>query len=317
MSYLEDYISIINNYELIETVKSTANQLVTEIANRFDFRNQLNGLLLGNVQSGKTGQMLGAISLLADKGYRLFILLTTDNVDLQRQTYLRVRDSLSNFTVLSEKDEIIFSQRGLSKPVVIVLKKNSSVLRKWKNLLVSTNTCRGLSLVIFDDEADAASLNTLVNKRRVSTINRNLQAIKESSAASIYIQVTATPQAIILQGEESGWKPAFVTYFKPGSKYLGGNFFYSNPPSYCAKFTDDDEVDNVVSDFIDGGACPRGLHDSIVTFLMNCAHKRINGENNCNFMIHPSVRISTHNAFVNRVQEELNLLVNSLDDPEF
>lgn len=317
MSYLEDYISILNNYELIETVKSTANQLVTEIANRFDFRNQLNGLLLGNVQSGKTGQMLGAISLLADKGYRLFILLTTDNVDLQRQTYLRVRDSLSNFTVLSEKDEIIFSQRGLSKPVVIVLKKNSSVLRKWKNLLVSTNTCRGLSLVIFDDEADAASLNTLVNKRRVSTINRNLQAIKESSAASIYIQVTATPQAIILQGEESGWKPAFVTYFKPSSKYLGGNFFYSNPPSYCAKFTDDDEVDNVVSDFIDGGACPRGLHDSIVTFLMNCAHKRINGENNCNFMIHPSVRISTHNAFVNRVQEELNLLVNSLDDPEF
>ena len=165
--------------------------------------------------------------------------------------------------------------------------------------MVSTNTCRGLSLVIFDDEADAASLNTLVNKRRVSTINRNLQAIKESSSASIYIQVTATPQAIILQGEESGWKPAFVTYFKPGSKYLGGNFFYSNPPSYCAKFTDDDEVDNVVSDFIDGGACPRGLHDSIVTFLMNCAHKRINGENNCNFMIHPSVRISTHNAFVN------------------
>lgn len=62
---------------------------------------------MGNVQSGKTGQMLGVISDLADKGYRVFILLTTDNVDLQRQTYNRVKDALTTFTVLSEGDVVL------------------------------------------------------------------------------------------------------------------------------------------------------------------------------------------------------------------
>ena len=317
MGYLSDYTAVLNNRELIDTVNETANKLVNEISSRFDFQTQLNGLLLGNVQSGKTGQMLGAISLLADQGYKLFLLLTTDNVDLHRQTYLRVKNSLPSFTILSEKDEVLLAQNGLINPIVIVLKKNASVLRKWKNILVSSKICYGLSLIIFDDEADAASLNTLVNKKRVSTINKHIQSIKDSAVASIFIQVTATPQAIILQGEGSGWKPSFVVYFKPGSNYLGGNFFYSNPPSYCARFTDSDEITDIVSDFIDGGACPRGLHDSIVSFLFNCAHKRINGKDNCNFMIHPSVSISTHNAFVKRVEEELNLLVNSLDDSGF
>ena len=44
--------------------------------------------MLGNVQSGKTAQMLGIISAMADSGYKIFVLLTTDNVDLHRQTYI-------------------------------------------------------------------------------------------------------------------------------------------------------------------------------------------------------------------------------------
>lgn len=315
MSYIDTYLNTIQSNELRESVVNTSNELVSNISSRFSFASQLNCLLLGNVQSGKTGQMLGAISLLADKGYRLFILLTTDNVDLQRQTYNRVKKSLLDFNVISEKEEVLFEQVRLTRPAVIVLKKNSRVLRKWKDILVNTDICHGLPLVIFDDEADAASLNTKVNSNKVSPINRNLSLIKKTSTSSVYIEVTATPQAVLLQSLVSGWRPSFVTYFKPGSQYLGGNFFYSDPTSYCAKFTEDNELDKIIAD--DDTVTPDGLRDSILTFLEVCAYKKIKGENNCNFMIHPNVKIDVHNKFVNRVQEFLNLLEVSQNEKGF
>lgn len=315
MSYIGTYLNTLQSNELRESVVNTSNELVSNVSSRFSFASQLNCMLLGNVQSGKTGQMLGAISLLADKGYRLFILLTTDNVDLQRQTYNRVKKSLLDFNVISEKEEVLFEQVRLTKPTVIVLKKNSRVLRKWKDILVNTDICHGLPLVIFDDEADAASLNTKVNSNKVSPINRNLSLIKKTSTSSVYIEVTATPQAVLLQSLVSGWRPSFVTYFKPGSQYLGGNFFYSDPTSYCAKFTEDNELDKIIAD--DDTVTPDGLRDSILTFLEVCAYKKIKGETNCNFMIHPNVKIDVHNKFVNRVQEFLNLLEVSQNEKGF
>lgn len=317
MSHLEEYLRTIDNGELKASIEMTSKSLVDSIQERFDYQSQLNGLLLGNVQSGKTGQMLGAIARMADLGYNLFLLLTTDNVDLQRQTFDRVKGSLTSFTVVSERDEVLFGQAGLSKPMVIVLKKNASVLRKWRNILLNTSFCRGLILTIFDDEADAASLNTLVNRNRVSTINSCLSAIKETAVASVYVEVTATPQAIILQSQLSGWKPSFVTYFSPGRGYLGGAFFYSMPESFCARFISEDEFTEIVDEYIDGGPCPKGLHDSIMSFLAVCGYKKLKGESNCNFMIHPSVRIRHHNAFAKRVQEELTLLQVAQDEPEF
>lgn len=315
MSYLETYTNSLNNSSLAESIKKTAKEVMENVESQFDFSSQLTGLLLGNVQSGKTGQMLGVISDLADKGYRVFILLTTDNVDLQRQTYNRVKDALTTFTVLSESDVVLFNPQNLLKPIIIVLKKNTSVLRKWGNLLASSQLNTGLCLCIFDDEADATSLNTLVNKNRTSTINKHLQKIKETASSSLYFEVTATPQSIILQSGISGWKPAFVNYFKPGDAYLGGNFFYSNPTSYCIRFTSENELEEISEE---GDAlCPEGLRKSIMSFLVVCAYKRIKGETNCNFMIHPSIRIAIHNKFTECVQEYLNLLQQSTSDDGF
>ena len=315
MSYLETYTNSLNNPSLAESIKKTAKEVMANVESQFDFSGQLTGLLLGNVQSGKTGQMLGVISDLADKGYRVFILLTTDNVDLQRQTYNRVKDALTTFVVLSESDVVLFNPQNLLKPIVIVLKKNTSVLRKWGNLLASSQLNTGLCLCIFDDEADAASLNTLVNKNRISTINKHLQKIKETASSSLYFEVTATPQSIILQSGISGWKPAFVNYFKPGDAYLGGNFFYSNPTSYCIRFTSENELEEISEE--GDVLCPEGLRKSIMSFLVVCAYKRIKGETNCNFMIHPSIRIAIHNKFTECIQEYLNLLQQSTSDDGF
>src|SRR5690606_7943424 len=123
----------------------------------FDYKSNLTGLLLGNVQSGKTAHSLGIISKLADLSFDIFLLLTTDNIILQQQTYQRAKDSLSYFDVFSERDDIPFQQSRLKKPVVVVLKKNSNVLKKWRGFLSSSGYCLGRSLVVIDDEADAAS----------------------------------------------------------------------------------------------------------------------------------------------------------------
>lgn len=315
MSYIQSYLDTINKPGLRDSIIETSNAVLDNVRSHFHFDAPATGLLLGNVQSGKTGQMLGIMSRLADEGYKLFLLLTTDNIDLQRQTYNRVYNSLPLFTVLSERDEEKFRALNLSKPLAIVLKKNSSVLKKWKNLLVASNTFRGLPLVIFDDEGDAASLNTLVNRHKVSPINSRLSAIKATATSSLYFEVTATPQAIILQSIISDWRPTFTNYFKPGAGYLGGNFFYSDPKSYCIKFTDENELADIKDD--DDIPCPKGLRDSIYTFLVLCAHKKLIGETNCNFMIHPSTRIYIHERFKDVIDGQLNLLQRSTEDKGF
>ena len=313
--FFEDYISKINNTELVTTIKKTAKTFVQKIESNLLIDEQLNALLLGNVQSGKTAQMLGIMSSLADKGFKVFLLLTTDNSDLQRQTFKRVKKTLVGFNVLNERDETLFTTATLREPTVIVLKKNASILNRWKNFFVNSEICKGLPLVLFDDEADAASLNTLVNRKRVSTINNKLRDIKSTAATTIYIEVTATPQAVLLQSQQSGWKPKFVYYFKPGSKYLGGNYFYPKVRSLNTIFTPEYELDDVKSgnDIV----CPLGLRQSIMSFLVNCAHRKINHEFNCNFMIHPATQISVHNSFVEIVQEHLNLLQNSTEEQAF
>ena len=52
---------------------------------------------------------------------------------------------------------------NLLQPTIIVLKKNVRILKLWANILGSTGFMKGNPLFIIDDEADAASLNTMVN----------------------------------------------------------------------------------------------------------------------------------------------------------
>ena len=131
-------------------------------------------------------------------------------------------------------------KNNIVKPSLIVLKKNSRILKQWQKNFADTQFCLGNPLFIIDDEADAASLNTLVNKGKRSTINQALESIKKTTSSSIYMQVTGTPQSIILQTSDSGWHPLFVHYFEPGKGYLGGDFFFSDNLSKNIILTDNE-----------------------------------------------------------------------------
>lgn len=225
MRYLENYLERIKrkgNLTLADAISKTVSDVVPQYISNFSFREHVVSLLVGDVQSGKTSHMFGLMCAAADEGFVNFILLTTDNILLQQQTFKRAEADLCDFCICDENDYLKFVQNNMRKPAVIVLKKNGRILKQWKNNLSSTNFVAGNPLFIIDDEADAASLNTKVNKNAQSTINKNLEEIKKTTTSSIYMEVTGTPQSILLQTIRSGWKPYFIYYFRPGKGYLGG-----------------------------------------------------------------------------------------------
>ena len=245
MIFLSNYIQTIKFEETKQSVQEVTDKIFSKYLADFDYRSNVNGLLLGEVQSGKTGQMFGVIAAGADRDFKIFLVLTTDNKRLQEQTFKRALDSFPDFCVCSENDAIRFKMNKMRKPVVVVLKKNSSILKKWRNELVNSGLLDGNPLFVIDDEADAASLNTKVNQEKTSTNNNHIADIRKSANSCVYLQVTATPQAVLLQTEDSEFKPQFVVYFKPGISYLGGNFFFSRPDSYCIRYVDEEEIKDI------------------------------------------------------------------------
>lgn len=284
------------------SIKETINEIIPAHIQTFSYREHLTGLLLGNIQSGKTSQLFGIITATADEGFPIFLLLTSDNIKLQEQTYQRALQTLTTFNVCGEDDDIPFFQYGLKKPTLVILKKNTNVLRTWKNHISSSKFCQARPLFIIDDEADNASLNTLVNKNEQSTINKHLDEIKNLASSSIYLQVTATPQAVLLQSKISGWKPSFIHYFPPGNGYLGGDFFYPDHGSYAIRTTGDElEELKDESDYIS-----EGLRLATLSFLVASAHIFLNKGGACNFLIHPSLRIKDHESVAEKIASFLN-----------
>lgn len=294
MQYLKTYLKTITdrgNVRLAESIAKTADDVGNQYIRNFSFCSHEIGLLFGNVQSGKTGQMFGIICKAADLGFPAFVLLTTDNVVLQQQTLDRVKADLSGFCICGENDSGLFIQNSLMKPTIVVLKKNVRILRLWANVFASTGFMKGNPLFIVDDEADAASLNTLVNRGRQSSINKHLDSIKNGSSSSIYLQVTGTPQAILLQTMTSGWHPYFTYYFEPGNGYLGGDFFFpKNEKAECISYLEN--ISNPERAVV--------LHHLAASGQILASGGRV-----CNCLLHPSVRQAVHSRYEKAVKDEL------------
>lgn len=295
MLYLESYLNKIaerGNVGLADSISATAEEVGSRYLKNFSFTSHEIGLLFGNVQSGKTGQMFGIICKATDLGFPIFVLLTTDNVVLQQQTLERVKNDLEGYCICGENDARIFTENSLILPTIVVLKKNARILKLWTNIFNSTGFMRGNPLFIVDDEADAASLNTLVNKNRQSSINKYLDSIRNGAASSLYLQVTGTPQAIFLQTLASGWHPLFTHYFKPGKNYLGGDFFFPKTgKADCITYAD--KLKNPV-------------RTVVIRHLLVSAQILASNGTVSNCLIHPSVRQSVHQKFATSIKAELD-----------
>lgn len=201
------------------------------------------GLIIGDVQSGKTSNYTGLICKAVDSGYKVIVLLTGTIEKLRQQTQQRIDEGFvgsdSNAMMKQKEERLIigvgqydssvrpmvltstaddfktqnakslgFDLRNINGPVIFVVKKNSSVLKRL-NTWLSTYNQNGTSqidhsLLVVDDEADNASVNTKANPDESPTaINGQIRQLLAMFTKSSYVGFTATPFANIFIDPES------------------------------------------------------------------------------------------------------------------
>jgi len=193
------------------------------------------GLVIGDVQSGKTANYTGLICKAADAGYKVIILLTGTIEKLRRQTQIRLDEGFVGFdshamqqgkqdisvgvskydgsvkaiSLTSSTDDfklktagnMIFDLESVNAPVLFVIKKNVTTLKRLHKWL-STFNRQGKEkirhpLLIVDDESDNASVNTSSDDSNPTKTNRHIRDLIELFEKSSYIGYTATPFANI------------------------------------------------------------------------------------------------------------------------
>lgn len=327
MEHLENFLELRERSAeaSVESIRQRALEFVTrpDLVNSFDFLKPQTSILVGQVQSGKTGHYLGIAAAVADKEphrFPVFVLLTQRLIALQQQTYMEAKQLLTTFDVFDENHEMEFRDSlKYAKPKMIVLKKDTTPLNKWIEILNDKSILNGRCLFLIDDEADATGLNTKVNDDDQSEMNKLIEILIRTHNAYL-LQVTATPHAIFLQNPDSVFRPSTHLYFPPGPDYLGGEFFYpidqteSNLTPYVFQSTADDEL-SILQD-ANQTDLPRGLRDAIFTFLLTAAF-RIGYERDkqCNFLLHPSAKTIDHNLIYSKVDRYIRYIQNNMDEP--
>ncbi len=248
------------------------------------------GLILGDIQSGKTSNYLALCNKAADAGYKIIILLTGTIESLRKQTQERVdagfvglnsRNVLqknpekkfigvgnidSNRTALpftdiisdfnsSKLQALNFTIKGMPEPVILVLKKNKSVLENLATWLSTRNTSHigakiDLPLLLIDDEADNASVNTNKPDKSPTTINNAIVEVLKLFERSSYVAVTATPFANIFidpdldkgTDEFNLFPSDFIYSLSAPTNYIGASKIFPEDAEYSDALEPIDDV---------------------------------------------------------------------------
>ena len=222
------------------------------------------GLVVGQVQSGKTANYTGLVCKAADTGFNLIIVLAGIHNNLRSQTQLRLDEGFLGFDTQFERantkettkigvglipgfDDAIansyttnaekgdFTSRSANtagfnfnapQPALLVVKKNASVLKRlntWLNTHAENGKINNKSLLMIDDEADNASINTNASGDEPTTINKHICSILTKFNRSAYVGYTATPFAnIFIPLDDSNLFPRdFIINLPAPSTYIG------------------------------------------------------------------------------------------------
>ena len=203
------------------------------------------GLVIGRVQSGKTAHFTGIIGKAADSGYGLFIILSGITNSLRLQTQKRLSRDLANaerpgvWHWLTKQDifgdfeyqneaNVDLALRGGRHRSIAVVKKQAVVLRKLIDWLKCGNDGlkRDCPVLVIDDEADQASLNTGKQMARdeLTKINKLIVELLEVFPRCAYVGYTATPFANVLTHPdypENLYPRSFMYPLDPPKTYFG------------------------------------------------------------------------------------------------
>ncbi len=205
--------------------------------------------MLGYVQSGKTLSFTAVAALARDNSYPMVIVITGVSNPLLDQSTQRLeqdlrlqnnrkwrlfrnpkpedRQSISDVLADWRNDRLPDRRR---KTVLITVLKNTSTLRKLNQVLQKLDLA-SIPVLVIDDEADQAGLNTAVNRGAVSTTYQRLVTLRQNLPHHAYLQYTATPQAPLLINIIDVLSPRFVELLTPGDDYAGGERFFEQQPN--------------------------------------------------------------------------------------
>lgn len=190
------------------------------------------GLVIGHVQSGKTANYTGLIARAADSGYKFIIVIAGIHNNLRKQTQERIDEAfigrssdpedrrsigvgldpgyphpatLTNINEDFNKNTAAKSGwkiNDFSKPIILIIKKNVTTLtalHKWLKALNAEGDDRisDVPMLLIDDEADNASINTNKEDLDPTRTNAMIRRILGLFAKSCYVGYTATPFANI------------------------------------------------------------------------------------------------------------------------
>lgn len=223
------------------------------------------GLVVGQVQSGKTANYTGLVCKAADAGFNLIIVLAGIHNNLRSQTQTRLDEGFLGFDTQNTRaftlnqtikmgvgripgfDDAIahsyttsldtgdFTKRAANtagfnfyvpQPIVLVVKKNSSVLKNLRDWLKTHTTAGKISvksMLLIDDEADNASVNTNNADKHPTRINGYIRDILGLFNRSAYVGYTATPFAnIFIPLDDSDLFPRdFIINLPATDNYIG------------------------------------------------------------------------------------------------
>ncbi|MFA4942858.1 MAG: Z1 domain-containing protein [Patescibacteria group bacterium] len=268
-----------------------------------------NGLVYGRIQSGKTRAMIASSALAIDSGFRIVIILTSNNNRLVKQTSQDFSNGAPSINVYT-KDELVEDQKRIpqllsrGKGIIIVCAKGSRVLSDVITLLNKLKISIYPTL-IFDDEGDQATLDTNTNKRSVSAGNLKpskinmlvhydrADSIRTALPLSVFVSVTGTPQSIVLQSSESTSKVSFIKLLPAGDGYVGGETFFPGPSpdgNELVGIINEDERTELLNA---SKKIPEGLRESICFFIISSAIAGLQigwPNEGYKFLCHPSVK---------------------------
>lgn len=225
------------------------------------------GLVMGQIQRGKTANYCGLVCKAADAGYKLIIILSGIHNDLRCQTQQRLDEAFVGYSNRSEGVNLFKSICGVGtlagydenkapncattldddfkdttivaeeKPWLFVVKKNTSVFKKlirWlKNSVPDKNKW---PLLLIDDEADLASINTHTKEDLATATNKVIREMLQLFPRSCFVGYTATPFANVLinanaETEELGkdlFPKDFIIRLSSPTNYFGPEAFFGN-----------------------------------------------------------------------------------------
>ena len=326
-------------------------RLSSPSASRFDVR----GLVLGRVQSGKTSNYTSLIAKAADAGYRLVIVLAGIDNGLRLQTNLRLKQELVGYSDGRTRAVPLppigkqwheFTRAELdgdfqpgyanhaalqgSQPVLLVVKKNGSVLRRLLGWLEAApaGVRSVLPVLVIDDEADQASIDTRGTRRVTddgeafdddeppSVINGLIRDLLQRFDRVAYVAYTATPFANVLIphdavdpefGSDLYPRDFIIDLPKPNGYFGAEEIFGRADPATGDQIAGLDVVriiSETAADDLDDGRTPEDLRRAIIDFALAGAARTLRGHAApATMLVHTSQLTAVHDRVTDLVDD--------------